>query len=140
MPHPAQRALSKVEHHRTGWLVFGPCLILCSSSPVYPPSSSSSARAAAATVARGVLLRVYGIVFSVFVIFAEMEWSKFTKFFGFLKYWPARGLFYIFVGLITWDQVCGLAGVLWNGICSFCRCFDPTIKSIHSSGWWWRPQ
>lgn len=34
-----------------------------------------------------------------------MEWAKFTKFFGFLKYWPARGLFYIFVGLITWDQV-----------------------------------
>ncbi|CAM9678596.1 unnamed protein product, partial [Hapterophycus canaliculatus] len=54
--------------------------------------------------ARGVLLRVYGILFSVFIIFAELEWSKFTKFFGFLKYWPARGLFYIFVGLITWDQ------------------------------------
>ncbi|CAM9314044.1 unnamed protein product [Scytosiphon promiscuus] len=54
--------------------------------------------------ARGVLLRVYGILFSIFIIFAELEWAKFTKFFGFLKYWPARGLFYIFVGLITWDQ------------------------------------
>ncbi|CAB1102351.1 unnamed protein product [Ectocarpus sp. CCAP 1310/34] len=54
--------------------------------------------------ARGILLRVYGILFSIFIIFAELEWSKFTKFFGFLKYWPARGLFYIFVGLITWDQ------------------------------------
>lgn len=60
--------------------------------------------------ARGILLRVYGILFSIFVIFAELEWSKFTKFFGFLKYWPARGLFYIFVGLITWDQVCVCGG------------------------------
>ncbi|CAM9444460.1 unnamed protein product [Pylaiella littoralis] len=54
--------------------------------------------------ARGILLRVYGIVFCFFVVLAEIEWAKFTKYFGFLKYWPARGLFYIFVGLITWDQ------------------------------------
>eukprot|EP00903_Cladosiphon_okamuranus_P020289 g18619.t1 len=54
--------------------------------------------------ARGILLRVYGVVFSIFIILGELEWSRFTKFFGFLKYWPARGLFYIFVGLITWDQ------------------------------------
>lgn len=40
-----------------------------------------------------------------FVVLAEVEWIKFTKYFGFLKYWPARGLFYVFVGLITWDQV-----------------------------------
>ena len=34
-----------------------------------------------------------------------MEWNRFSKYFGFLKYWPARGLFYVFVALITWDQV-----------------------------------
>lgn len=55
--------------------------------------------------ARGILLRVYGILFCVFIIFAEMEWNRFSKYFGFLKYWPARGLFYVFVALITWDQV-----------------------------------
>lgn len=54
--------------------------------------------------ARGILLRIYGILFCVFIVFAEMEWNRFTKFFGFLKYWPARGLFYVFVALITWDQ------------------------------------
>lgn len=54
--------------------------------------------------ARGILLRVYGILFCVFVVLAEIEWARFTKYFGFLKYWPARGLFYVFVGLITWDQ------------------------------------
>lgn len=53
-----------------------------------------------------------------------MEWAKFTKFFGFLKYWPARGLFYIFVGLITWDQV---RRFLWLCPVSFgCCC------------WWFR--
>eukprot|EP00904_Undaria_pinnatifida_P011989 jgi/Undpi1/7920/HiC_scaffold_24.g10392.m1 len=54
--------------------------------------------------ARGILLRVYGILFCVFIVFAELEWTRFTKYFGFLKYWPARGLFYVFVALITWDQ------------------------------------
>lgn len=39
------------------------------------------------------------------MIFAELEWGYFIKFFGFLKYWPARGVFYVFVGLITWDEV-----------------------------------
>lgn len=59
----------------------------------------------ALAAARGILLRVYGILFCFFVILAEVEWGKFMKYFGFLKYWPARGLFYVFVGLITWDQV-----------------------------------
>lgn len=61
------------------------------------------------------MLRVYGILFCVFIVFAELEWTRFTKYFGFLKYWPARGLFYVFVALITWDQV----GIHQNG------CLEP---------------
>lgn len=70
-----------------------------------PPALSNARLILRRNLARGILLRVYGIFFSIFIILGEMEWAKFTKFFGFLKYWPARGLFYMFVGLITWDQV-----------------------------------
>ncbi|CAM9365900.1 unnamed protein product [Phaeothamnion confervicola] len=53
---------------------------------------------------RGILLRVYGIMFSFFVILSELEWKRFTAVFGFLENWVARGVAYAFVGLITWDQ------------------------------------
>ncbi|CAM9707287.1 unnamed protein product, partial [Choristocarpus tenellus] len=51
---------------------------------------------------RGVVIRSYNIFFCVFVVFSELEWRRFTKHFGFLENWMARGLAYVFVGLISW--------------------------------------
>mmetsp|Transcript_17515 Transcript_17515/g.28719 ORF Transcript_17515/g.28719 Transcript_17515/m.28719 type:complete len:201 (+) Transcript_17515:2-604(+) len=46
-------------------------------------------------------LRLYAIIFCVLVAFAEFEWRGFFHFFGFLENWITRGLFYIFVSLLT---------------------------------------
>jgi hypothetical protein len=44
-----------------------------------------------------VILRIYNIVFAVFIIMAELQWKIFTKRFKFMKVWTIKGAFQIFV-------------------------------------------
>ncbi|CAM9231900.1 unnamed protein product [Chrysoparadoxa australica] len=64
---------------------------------------------------RGILLRGYGVLFSIFILGAELEWRIVQRYFGFLKNWVTRGVAYAFVGLVTWDaSVAGTSQSAWD--------------------------
>jgi len=52
--------------------------------------------------ASSIIIGVYIIAFGVFIFVWELKHIKFLrKGFGFMKWWAGRGLFYIFLGLLT---------------------------------------
>jgi len=46
-------------------------------------------------------LNFYSIIFCVMIFCAELDWKQFLHFFGFLDSWTAKGLFYVFVAVLT---------------------------------------
>merc|ERR1712146_303407 len=51
-----------------------------------------------------VALRTYGVVFACIIILTELRWTRMINESTFLQNWVTRGLFYIFVGLLTLEQ------------------------------------
>ncbi len=49
------------------------------------------------------IIRVFAVVFSVFVIVAELEIKVFMRYFTFMYRWMARGLVYAFIGVISYN-------------------------------------
>lgn len=47
------------------------------------------------------LYRIYGIGFAVLALLCELEWTETVRSTTLLQYWGTRGLFYIFVALLT---------------------------------------
>lgn len=50
------------------------------------------------------VLRFYVITLCILSVFVEMEWTQFARDSAILKYWPTRGLFYCFLGVIGLQQ------------------------------------
>ena len=51
-----------------------------------------------------VAIRAYGVLFASIIIFTELRWTKMINESTFLQNWVTRGLFYVFVGLLTLEQ------------------------------------
>ena len=49
-------------------------------------------------------MRVYGLVFCAGIVFVEMEWVKALREIALVQNWISRGLFYIFVGLLAYEE------------------------------------
>lgn len=64
-------------------------------------------------------LQLYIVIFSVIIILNEMEWTALVRNSLVSYSWIARGLFYIFIGLILLDQQLGYrTGSQFVGLCS----------------------
>lgn len=101
------------------------------------------------------VLRSYIIVFSILVIFVELEWPKFAREASLLHYWIPRGLIYVFIGVLglqendsvvkegytTYATMLEVAKVgAWNmigcGILYFCMgvlCLQLVLKRLRKS-------
>lgn len=47
------------------------------------------------------IYRLYGLAFAVIAFFCEMEWTDTIRTTSLLQYWTTRGLFYVFIGLLS---------------------------------------
>ena len=49
-------------------------------------------------------LNIFQVLFTIIVLFVELEWTGFLRDTRLLTFWPSRGITYVFFGLLSFEQ------------------------------------